>query len=120
MPSATTATTRRPSESVPGAKLRPAERMPTKADAQRRTVTPAAARAGTSARLALSTVVAAALTSLCNGAAGGSVLCALGALDERRKELVERLPEPLHRMAGSRQHGAFRAEARLEHVADRA
>jgi hypothetical protein len=43
--SAATATESRPSESAPGEKLRPAERIPTNADAHRSTVMPAAARA---------------------------------------------------------------------------
>src|SRR5205085_4267658 len=46
-------------------------------------------------------------------------LAALGRLDERRQYVVERRTEALHRVTGAREHRTLRAEALLEHVADR-
>src|SRR5216117_4066257 len=44
---------------------------------------------------------------------------ALGALEERRQDLVERLAQLRDVVAAARDHGALGVEAALEHVADR-
>src|SRR4051794_26762330 len=110
---ATAATSRRPSESAPGPKARPAERMPTNAEAHSRTVTSAAASAAIRVRRSSSTVARAVTRDLTRGSA---VL--FGLLDERREQVVERGAEALDRMARTGKDGPFGRELPLEDVAD--